>query len=221
MLREFCKQAKCAKLTVNEGSTPLIFISKAPPLTVEESEEEEEFTHVMSSPIDGREFPFLIKGVEFISGFWHCNAPQGAGLIRLPCPMPGTYPYVDVAGGVELEKGRETSDLYWEGNKLYCYFEAINRRQWSNYYPNNRGTCTYKISGIKGGKIYDRQGILYKSSPDKDFTYEIECDACCKDNEILCDHHHYPGYKCYPIPPTASRLLRGQNDIARYWRYRG
>lgn len=220
--REFCKGAKCAKLiVVVEGKAPLTFVSNAPSLIVEASPiEEERYTHVMTAPMDGVGFPFVIKDVQFLSGFWFCNdfSSEG-GKIKLDCPMPGTFPYVDQAGGIELVKGRDTSDLYWRENQLFCYFEPIERRRWSSYYPNNRGSCTYKILGGGDYKFFDRQGILYKSEPGQKLTYEIKCDDCCGEDRILCDHHHYPGYKCYPIPPTASRLLKGQHEIKRYWRH--
>lgn len=199
----------------------MFFTSKALPLIIEEEIEETILSHEMIWPIE-KEFSFSIKGVQFIRGSWFCNKPskQDVGLLRLPCPLPGTYPYVDIAGGIELIKGVSTTDLYWEDNKLYCYFEGKDRNSWEDYYPNNRGVCTYRIFGESNYyKFSDQQGIIYEKRLDKKLTYQVECDACCKDTEILCSHHHYPGYKCYPIPPTASRLLKGQNEIARYWRH--
>jgi hypothetical protein len=215
--KQFCTNAKCAKITITpEGSKPVIVISKCPRVIVDEYYTAEEiYAHDMTAPIE-KTFSFLIEGVDYVEGSWFCNVfDSAAGDRRLSCPMPGTYPYLDEAGATEFIRGKTTSDLYWVENKLHCYFEPIARNLWESYYPNNSGVCTYRVYGAKGYKFLDRQGLIYQTKPKEIITYEIECDACCKDTEILCDHHKYPGYKCYPIPPINSQLANNRYDISR------
>lgn len=205
---EFCSGAKCAKLTINiKGEKPLVLISRAPTLTLEiEGQETETFSHGMTVPIE-RTFSGEIDDVENIAGDWKFNRTS---LYTVSCPMPGTYPVLP-AGDVRKD---EITDLYWRGNQLFCYFDS-NR----NGYSNNVGTCTYKVYFKYGRyRFSDRQGILYESFPKKILKYQVECDACCKDDEILCDSNHFPGYTCYPIPPVNSKLLQEKNNIARFWR---
>lgn len=217
---EFCKGAKCAKLTVEiEGENPLVLISKAPSLILEKEEIEEEgiLIHEMTAPIE-EEFPFVIEKVECFKGLWFFNVGgthRGSDIPVLDCPMPGTYPVI-TSGGMPNPKDREsTTDLYWSDNKLFCYFDSVHR----SYYTNNFGICTYRVIGKKTHyQFFDKQGMLYTNNLGKKLTYKVECDACCKDNEILCDSKHYPGYSCYPISPVNSRLLKGKNNIARFWR---
>lgn len=212
---EFCKNAKCAKVTIEiEGRKPLILISKAPSVIIESIKEEEEFTHRMDAPIEKR-FPFLIEGIQYLRGFWYWNDVTD---IKCDCPMPGTYPVLDTGGIPQIYKDRVT-DLYWNGYELFCYFDGKRLQETAGYYLNNRGFCTYRVFGkAPYYKFFDRQGILYESYVKEKLTYKVECDACCKDNEILCDSKHYPGYTCYPIKPIGDSLLTGKNNIARFWR---
>jgi hypothetical protein len=213
MIKEFCKNAKCAKITIfPEGGQPIIITSKCPSIAVQEFYKRDKiFTHPMTSPIE-ETFDFLIEDVLLIEGHWFLNTAEGntAGTIKLSCPMPGTYPIRD-EGGV----GFPITDLYWDKNKLFCYFDGIDDSHRVTNYPNNRGSCTYKVLGGKCYKFSDRQGLLHQTKPIEKATYQIECDACCKDTEILCDHHKYPGYKCYPIPPISSQLANNRYDISR------
>jgi hypothetical protein len=212
---EFCKNAKCAKLTIEiEGRKPLILISKSPPLVLEFDKQEETFTHRMNAPIE-RKFPFLIKGVEWLRGFWYWS---GERVVKVDCPMPGTYPVLDT-GGIRKQHKDKLTDLYWNDYNLFCYFDGKNPEEFSDYYSNNEGFCTYRVYGKDPYyKFFDRQGILYESYVKEKLTYKVECNACCKDNEILCDSKNYPGYTCYPIAPVNAKLARGKNNIARYWR---
>jgi hypothetical protein len=203
---EFCKGSYCAKLTVNvEGKKPIVLISKTPTLILEIDKPVVDFSHEMRAPID-LEFPFSIKGIEFVSGFWHYSS--GTGGNKVDCPMPGTYP---VVAAPDVEPGDpEVTDLYWERNHLYCHFDKIGG------YTNNTGVCNYKVLGKDSYKFFDRQGVLYLG--EGNLTYTVECDACCADNEIICDSPRFPGYTCYQLPPAADRILKGRNDIKRYWR---
>jgi len=205
---EFCKNAKCARVTINTGDAPpIILISKAPTLILEvESKEPETFTHEMTAPMQ-RSFSDEILGIENIGGFWYFNNTGGSD--KLDCPMPGTYPASVPATGVNRNL---LSDLYWEKDRLFCFFDRAGA------YFNNLGSCSYKVNFIKRYTFFDQQGILYENRPSKNLQYKVECDACCKDDEILCDSNHYPGYTCYPIAPVQVRLLAGKNDIARFWR---
>jgi hypothetical protein len=204
---EFCPGAKCAKLTINiKGEKPIVLISRAPTLTLEiEGEKTEVFSHGMTAPIE-KTFAEEISDVENIAGDWKFNKTS---LYTVTCPMPGTYPALR-ADDVRKE---DITDLYWKENQLFCFFDR------SDAYPNNVGVCTYKVYFNFGRyKFSDRQGVLYESRPNKILKYKVECDACCKDDEILCDSNHFPGYSCYPIPPVNSKLLKEKNNIARFWR---
>jgi hypothetical protein len=204
---EFCKDCYCAKLTVTiEGETPIILLSKRPPLILELEESSLDFIHQMTAPIDER-FPFQITRVENTGGFWHYNEPDASN--KVDCPMPGTYPATKAS---DITKDMIT-DLYWQGNQLLCYFDR------KGAYFNNVGTCIYKVFGLNSYRFSDKQGVLYENrAPKAKLTYQVECDACCKDDEIICDSPRFPGYTCYQIPPAAERLLKGKNDISRYWR---
>ena len=204
---EFCKGAKCAKVTINIGDeAPIVLFSKFPPLILEiEEKKSEEFTHKMNQPIE-KEFSSEVTGIENTGGFWVYNSDGGP---KFDCPMPGTYPIL--AGGPRDMTG--ITDLYWEGNKLFSYFDAPRA------FFNNQGSCSYKVYlGFERYRFSDQQGVLYENRPQKILKYKVECDACCKEDEILCDSPHFPGYTCYPISPIARRVLAGKNDIARFWR---
>lgn len=210
---EFCSGSKCAKLSIEvEGEKSITLISKAPPLVYEEERYSQEFTHSMKSPIQ-ISFPFTIKDIEFVSGFWYYNT--GEDYPKMQCPMPGTYPMVDAG----IFKKEEVTDLFWNDKSLYCFFDG-NPRVGFVAYPNNQGFCTYRVLGKEMNyKFSDRQGVLYERRRlTKKISYTVECDACCKDDEILCDSKYYPGYTCYPIPPLNSKLLENKNNIARFWR---
>jgi len=201
---EFCKNAKCARLTV-QLEAEQVFISKAPPIIVEFDEVSEEYTHEMNQPII-KEFPFEITDVEYVSGQWYFNQFSRES-DRADCPMPGTYPVLK-AGDVLRE---EITDLYWHKQRLISHFDA------PTYYSNNHGSCTYRVIATLFYKFSDRRGIIYKVDSKK-LSYKIDCDDCCKDTEIMCDHHKYPGYKCYPIPPISSQLANNRYDISRFYK---
>lgn len=211
---EFCKGARCARLTLKlSGSAPINLISKAPPLILEIEDKEvseEIFTHEMISPIE-KTFDLSILRVENPSGSWGFGS--SSSLVQVSCPMPGTYP-IYVAGDISQEDKKVITDLHWKKNKLLCFFDAPGA------YDNNFGFCTYKVfTGFKVYKFFDGQGVLCAGRlNDEELDYEVKCNDCCKDNEILCNSRHYPGYTCYPIPPLNSRLLESKNNIARFWR---
>jgi hypothetical protein len=211
---EYCKNCYCAKLTISvSGQAEKVFICKFPPLIVEIGGVVT-FSNDMTKPIE-ETFEEDITKVELISDYWHHSKPPGLGN-RVACPLPGTYPIVrDNASAPEAIARGQVTDLYWKGKTLYCYFDLPGA------YSNNVGVCTYKVFlGDYSYRFSDSRGVIYERRllEGEELTYTVECDECCKDTEILCDHHKFPGYKCHPIPPTNARLLAGQNDIARYWR---
>lgn len=217
---QFCPNAKCAKLTIKIGDErPIILLSKAPTLTLEiDGRETEIYRHEMDSPIR-KEFESEIVDIENIDGYWYYNSADLART-KVDCPMPGTYPvlvsseFLPENDPTKFNRNQIT-DLYWENNKLICYHSLTN----PDGFFNNVGTCTYRVYFNRGTyKFFDRQGVLYQNRPDAILKYKVECDACCKDDEILCDSNHFPGYSCYPIPPINTKLAENKNNIARFWR---
>ena len=218
---EFCKDGKCAKITIIEpGKANKILICKAPPLIVEIGGGKETFSHGMKGAIVQR-FDREITGVSVVGKVQYNLKLNGSTDVSTDplgdCPLPGTYPAVKVKTQLQpLVDSGEITDIYWIGNTLYGYFDAR--------YDSNSGLCTYTV--YFGGenpflKISDKRGILYEASASKaeDLPkYKIECDECCKDTEILCDYHKFPGYKCYPIPPINSQLANNRYDISRLFK---
>jgi|GEM_PF-6186668 len=204
--KQFCDGCYCAKLSIFiEGKDPLILLSRTPPLILEIKDVSAEFRHTMNLPIDST-FPFEITGIEFVNGHWFFNDPGPT--TKVDCPMPGTYP-ATAASDIEKE---DITDVYWEAKQLFCFFDK------KGIYHNNHGQCSYKVLGPPHYKFFDKQGILFEHRSSEKLTFEVDCNECCKDNEIVCDSNRFPGYTCYPMPPTAARLLQGANDIKRYWR---
>ncbi len=217
---EFCPGAKCAKLTIRIGEEkPIILLSKAPTLILEiDGREVEVYQHLMNAPIN-KEFDSEIVDIENIEGHWFYN-DRNLTESKVSCPMPGTYPvfaspeFLPQNDPNEFYR-KQITDLYWERNKLICYHSLSQ----PDGFFNNAGTCTYRVYFNRGHyKFFDRQGVLYENRPNKILKYKIECDACCKDDEILCDSNHFPGYECYPIQPIGESLLSSKNNIARFWR---
>lgn len=203
--REFCRNDYCAKLTIFLGEEPLILLSRTPPLILEITELSETFTHTMTTPIE-LGFSFDIKGIEFISGIWYFNDPGPT--TEVACPMPGTYPAYKAS---DIGPG-DITDMYWEGKQLFCFFDK------KGIYHNNRGQCSYRVFGGNHYKFFDKQGTLFEHRSKEKLIYEVDCNECCKDTEIVCSSNRFPGYTCYPIPPASDRLLKGSNDIRRFWR---
>lgn len=210
--KEYCKNCKCAKATISISGRPdKIVVSNTPPLIVE-TFGFEEFTHQMTAPIE-REYEGNIIRVELVEGWWSINTSMSGGLAR--CPMPGIYPLVEVGAQYQADVDAGTvTDMYWEGNKLFCYFDRVGA------YFNNLGACTYRVFTADASfKFSDLRGNLYEHREDDvRLEYKVDCDDCCKDTEIMCDHHKYPGYKCYPIPPINSQLANNRYDISRFYK---
>jgi len=207
---EYCNNCYCAKLTITvTGELPKVLICKFPPLIVEIAGVEE-FTHDMKMPIE-KTFEENIMKVELVRGFWHYNFPTPQN--RVGCPLPGTYPVLpaDDAAQSDVEAGRIT-DMYWKGKNLYCYFDL------QGAYFNNVGECTYKVFlGDYSYRFSDSRGVIYERrlKERENLDYTVECDACCKDTELLCDSHRFPGYECKPIPPINRKLEVNRYDLSR------
>lgn len=203
----YCEGCYCAKLTVNiEGSEPLVIISKMPPIVYTLGETYQAFTHSMTSPIE-REYPYRITRIEGDGGQFYFGTPNAG--TRVNCPLPGTYP-VAAAGDVSRD---DITDMYWDNDKLYCYFDK------EGAYGNNVGSCNYKVFGMNLYSFRDGRGMLYQANPTRKLTFTIECDECCKEDEIICTSPNFPGYTCYQIPPAADRILKGKNEIVKYWKH--
>lgn len=173
-----CIGAKCAKLIINfPNQSPLIFLSKNPPIVFRGNE-------LRSSTIRNTKYNIIDD-----------ELPWTIGAVRLF----GEHP--DSAG--QCPKTPETG-MNFSGNKLDIRAVSLDK-------SFGIGECPYIIHYSGDGKLLvqfsDELGEIYSINSNSDsFSYRVECNACCKEDEFLLDSTSYPGWKCVPKNPIAERL---------------
>jgi hypothetical protein len=183
----YCENSDCATITINvPGKSPFVFLSKNPPIIFEgTSKRYLEVVNEFPDVIDITvDFDIADARLAAIAGNFGNNA----------CPT------------------NEEGGMTFSGNRFFVKntdprkgFLARGCRYWL-YTTGQRELVIF---------FFDQLGEFFSASvPDiNSFSYEIICDACCNETEILCKSEFYPGWKCVPLPPMSARLGQMERQI--------
>lgn len=187
----FCEGSKCATVTINiPGQLPFVYVSRNTPVI-----------------FNGVTLAYIEKGFSPVRAILTYEAPFVIATVRLLYDPYILYPDTPCPS---IENGM----LSFSGNRILVSEDcALLGQGYSSDPP-----CPYRICSTGQGKLVssfsDKLGEFFSiASDDVSFTYSVECDSCCNENEILCKSRNYPGWKCVPMPPISNRLGKMQSQI--------
>jgi hypothetical protein len=234
-MKIFCEGSKCATLIIRiPGQAPLSFISKSPPIRFVGNTKK--YSQYFNSPLKGKDIDQALKNSSNRSSpappEYDCSfefmVEEDEEIIAIDtplnysiCPYYETRLYFPEPEAVRFFKNGQ---LRVEGKRVYwdkTDSEHLNGtiQDYLDYAPTEN-RCAYIIHFNSEQKLriefLDNLGTLFSAVRDEDdFSYEVICDICCTEEELLCDSSSFPGYKCVPIQPITDRLSNMENQLKR------